>query len=106
MARTQQQIIEDCQKAYDDIKAQVKSPDIQLACKDCRWYSMEGHDGFKWDETWAQYHTCRQPLVKGLKKGITLGRNHNAYPFPCGPEKALWEKPLTLKDKIVNFLTR
>lgn len=100
--RTQEQIIQDCEKRYAELVAEKKrrdnDPIIQYPCKTCRWYSHDGEDGFCWGDKFPEHHTCVAPLVKGFSKhGLRISR----YPHPCGREKALWEPKISILERIL-----
>ncbi len=108
--RTQQQITDDIEAAYQRLVEQKQhmdaDPAIQHPCGTCRWYSMRGDDGWKWDRHFPHRHTCVCPLVKGFSEwGVELGVRHQNHPMPCGPEKALWTPRLSRLERIARWLT-
>lgn len=105
--RTQEQIIADCEKRYAELCAEKEriynDPQIQRPCPSCRFYSMVGDDGFNWNEDFPQYHTCTEPLVQGYRQwGVRIGKRNP--PFPCGPEKALWQPKLPWWKRFMQWL--
>ncbi len=124
--RTREQIIADCEKRYEELRAekerQDSDPIIQRGCRSCRFCSRKGWELPEW--------FCNEPLVKGLGDRVTVGswmvtefnygrgkhhterrpgklpsEIHWRFPMPCGPEKALWQPKPTLCQRIIAFLT-
>lgn len=104
--RTQEQIIADCEKRFDELKAEKQrrdnDPAIQRPCETCRWFSNIGDDGFDWSASYKHHWTCTEPLVKGFDK---YGPEARRQPMPCGPEKALWT-PIPAKQPMQSPLDR
>lgn len=103
--RTQEQIVADCEKRFEEIQAEVQRREEDRrhthSCTTCRFA--------KWDGSSLEYWTCSEPLVVGLEdpyktvnwsspfhhgKWQGPGKTGEVYwDFPplCGPEKALWQ---------------
>lgn len=93
MARTQQQIIEQCAARYAELQeqhAQKLRQDALGRCATCRWCDQHGRSD-------PSYWRCNEPLVRGFdREGPWIydapdGTGRSGGAVLCGPEKALWQ---------------
>ncbi len=93
--RTREQIISDCEAAYQRLKEEAESKVITNPCYECD-HSILG--------VW-----CDHPLVKGFGEQPFLGMEEELQPSNaslCGPEKALWEPRRSFLQRLFEWITR
>lgn len=93
--RTPEQIMEQLEARYAEMKREAENPKMMFPCKTCRW--VYGSENFP---------RCTQPLVVGFsreKKSAMDGDWIIPDATLCGPEKALWEPKLTRWQKLRDW---